>query len=40
MPGSAFGLDRYLRLSYAAADEIIARGFERLARICAGLRPR
>lgn len=37
VPGSAFGLDGYLRLSYATSDETIARGLERLARFCAGL---
>lgn len=38
VPGSAFGLDGYLRLSYATSDEMIARGLERLARFCSGLR--
>ncbi len=38
VPGSAFGAEGYLRLSYATSDEIIRKGLERLARFCAGLR--
>ncbi len=38
VPGSAFGAEGYLRLSYATSDEIIAKGVSRLARFCAGLR--
>jgi aspartate aminotransferase len=38
VPGSAFGAEGYLRLSYATSDEIIAKGVARLARFCAGLR--
>ena len=38
VPGSAFGAEGYLRLSYATSDEIIAKGVTRLARFCAGLR--
>ena len=38
VPGSAFGAEGYLRLSYATSDEIIKKGVERLARFCAGLR--
>lgn len=38
VPGSAFGAEGYLRLSYATSDEIIAKGVERLARFCAGLK--
>ena len=38
VPGSAFGAEGYLRLSYATSDEIIAKGVVRLARFCAGLR--
>ena len=37
VPGSAFGAEGYLRLSYATGDEIIAKGVERLARFCATL---
>jgi len=39
VPGSAFGAEGYLRLSYATSDEIITKGVARLARFCAGLRP-
>ncbi len=38
VPGSAFGAEGYLRLSYATSDEIIAKGLERLKRFCAGLK--
>ncbi|HVZ63186.1 MAG TPA: pyridoxal phosphate-dependent aminotransferase [Lacunisphaera sp.] len=38
VPGSAFGAEGYLRLSYATSDAVIAKGLERLARFCAGLR--
>jgi aspartate aminotransferase len=38
VPGSAFGAEGYLRLSYATSDEIIAKGVARLATFCAGLR--
>jgi aspartate aminotransferase len=38
VPGSAFGAEGYLRLSYATSDEIIAKGVTRLARFCAGLK--
>jgi len=34
VPGSAFGAEGYLRLSYATGDEIIAKGVERMARFC------
>jgi aspartate aminotransferase len=37
VPGSAFGAEGYLRLSYATSDEIIAKGLVRLARFCASL---
>ncbi len=37
VPGSAFGAEGYLRLSYATSDEIIAKGVERLGRFCASL---
>ena len=38
VPGSAFGAEGYLRLSYATSDEVIRKGLERLARFCAGLK--
>jgi aspartate aminotransferase len=38
VPGSAFGAEGYLRLSYATSDEIIQKGVTRLARFCAGLK--
>lgn len=38
VPGSSFGTEGYLRLSYATSDEIIAKGVERLARFCATLK--
>jgi aspartate aminotransferase len=38
VPGSAFGAEGYLRLSYATSDEIIAKGVSRLARFCATLK--
>ena len=38
VPGSAFGAEGYLRLSYATSDEIISKGVARLAGFCAGLR--
>jgi aspartate aminotransferase len=38
VPGSAFGAEGYLRLSYATSDEIIAKGVERLGRFCASLK--
>ena len=38
VPGSAFGAEGYLRLSYATSDEIIRKGVERLARFCAALK--
>ena len=38
VPGSAFGAEGYLRLSYATSDEIIAKGVGRLEKFCAGLR--
>ena len=34
VPGSAFGAQGYLRLSYATSDEIIAKGVTRLANFC------
>jgi aspartate aminotransferase len=37
VPGSAFGAEGYLRLSYATSDEIIAKGVARLANFCKGL---
>ncbi|MBI5691137.1 MAG: pyridoxal phosphate-dependent aminotransferase [Verrucomicrobia bacterium] len=38
VPGSAFGAEGYLRLSYATSDETIAKGVARLAKFCAGLK--
>jgi aspartate aminotransferase len=38
VPGSAFGAEGYLRLSYAASDETLRKGVERLTRFCASLR--
>lgn len=38
VPGSAFGAEGYLRLSYATSDEILRKGVERLTRFCAGLK--
>lgn len=38
VPGSAFGAEGYLRLSYATSDEIIQKGVTRLAKFCASLR--
>jgi len=38
VPGSAFGAEGYLRLSYATSDEIITKGVARLANFCKGLK--
>ncbi len=38
VPGSAFGAEGYLRLSYATSDEMIRKGLERLVRFCAALK--
>jgi aspartate aminotransferase len=38
IPGSAFGAEGYLRVSYATSDEIIAKGVARLAKFCASLK--
>ena len=38
VPGSAFGAEGYLRLSYATSDEIITKGAARLAKFCKGLK--
>jgi aspartate aminotransferase len=38
VPGSAFGAEGYLRLSYATSDEVIKKGVIRLARFCATLK--
>ncbi len=35
VPGSAFGSEGYIRLSYATSDEVIRKGLGRLARFCA-----
>jgi len=37
VPGSAFGAEGYLRLSYATSDDILRKGVERLTRFCASL---
>jgi len=37
VPGSAFGAEGYLRLSYATADETLQKGIERLKRFCGSL---
>ncbi len=37
VPGSAFGAEGYLRLSYATADVTLQKGIERLARFCGSL---
>ncbi len=37
VPGSAFGADGYMRLSYATSDTVIEKGLERLARFCSKL---
>jgi aspartate aminotransferase len=37
VPGSAFGAEGYLRLSYATSDETIAKGVQRLTRFCKSL---
>ncbi len=38
VPGSAFGAEGYLRLSYATSDATIAKGVARLAKFCASLK--
>jgi aspartate aminotransferase len=38
VPGSAFGAEGYLRLSYATSDTIITKGAARLANFCKGLK--
>src|SRR6185503_16946296 len=38
VPGSAFGAEGYLRLSYATSDAIIQKGVTRLATFCAALK--
>lgn len=38
VPGSAFGSEGYIRLSYATSDEVLTKGIERLARFCAKLK--
>jgi len=37
VPGSAFGAEGFLRLSYATSDETIAKGLDRLAHFCKAL---
>jgi len=36
VPGIAFGVDGYVRFSYATSEQTIRRGLERLARFAAG----
>jgi len=38
VPGSAFGAEGYIRLSYATSDEIITKGLSRLANFCRSLK--
>jgi aspartate aminotransferase len=38
VPGSAFGAEGYVRMSYATSDETIVRGLERLANFCKALK--
>lgn len=38
VPGSAFGAEGYVRLSYATADSIIEEGVKRIARFCEKLK--
>jgi aspartate aminotransferase len=38
VPGSAFGAEGYLRLSYATSDETIAKGVAAWRRFCAALK--
>jgi aspartate aminotransferase len=38
VPGSAFGAEGYVRLSYATSDETITKGIARLANFCKGLK--
>jgi aspartate aminotransferase len=38
VPGSAFGAEGYVRLSYATSDEVIQRGADRIERFCASLK--
>ena len=35
--GSAFGLDGYFRISYAAADDVLADAMQRIAKVSASL---
>ncbi len=39
VPGAAFGLSPHIRLSYAAADDVLERALQRIGEFCAGLRP-
>jgi aspartate aminotransferase len=38
VPGSAFGAEGYMRISYATSDDILKKGAERIARFCAALK--
>ncbi|WP_221030873.1 pyridoxal phosphate-dependent aminotransferase [Actomonas aquatica] len=37
VPGSAFGTEGFLRISYATSDETLQKGLDRLARFCGSL---
>ncbi|OIR03612.1 aspartate aminotransferase [mine drainage metagenome] len=37
VPGSAFGAEGFMRISYATSDEILAKGVARLAKFCKAL---
>jgi aspartate aminotransferase len=38
VPGSAFGAEGYIRLSYACSLDQIENGLQRLAKFCASLK--
>ena len=38
VPGQAFGLSPYFRISYATSDDVLARACERIKRFCEALR--
>jgi len=38
VPGAAFGMSPYVRLSYAAGDDVLAKGMRRIAAFTSGLR--
>jgi aspartate aminotransferase len=37
VPGVAFGLSPYFRISYAAADDVLADAMQRIAKVTASL---